>query len=296
MSYRAPDWEREGLDWPNRGSSRFVQAGGLRWHVQIMGRGPVLLLVHGTGSATHSWRDLAPGLAERFTIVAPDLPGHGFTQSPPKAAGLSLPGMTGGLVALLDALKIRPDLAVGHSAGAAILARLCLDGAIAPRALICLNGALLPLRGFAAHWFAPAARIFVSNPLLIRVFARRARAPDSVERLFATTGSRLEPDGLKLYRRLISTPSHVASTLGMMANWDLMPLKRDLPGLITPLVLVAAERDGTIRPADARKVGALVPGSEVIDLPSVGHLAHEERPERVAELIGQIADRYRLPA
>jgi magnesium chelatase accessory protein len=292
VKYRAPDWEREGLDWPNRDASRFVQSGGLRWHVQIMGQGPVLLLVHGTGSATHSWRNLAPRLAERFTVVAPDLPGHGFTQSPPKAAGLSLPGMASGLARLLDALGTRPDLAVGHSAGAAIVARLCLDGAIAPRALVSLNGALLPLRGLAAHWFAPAARIFVSNPLLIRVFAWRAQAPDSVERLFATTGSRLEPDGIKLYRRLISTPSHVASTLGMMANWDLMPLGRDLPALRTPLVLVAAERDGTIRPADAQKVEALVPGSEVIGLPNAGHLAHEEQPRLVAELIERIAGRY----
>jgi magnesium chelatase accessory protein len=59
---------------------------------------------------------------------------------------------------------------------------------------------------------------------------------------------------------------------------------------------VAAERDGTIRPTDARKVGALVPGSEVIALPDVGHLAHEERPDRVAKLIGEIARRFALPA
>lgn len=294
MSYRAPDWEREGLDWPNREASQFVQASGLRWHVQIMGQGPVLLLVHGTGSATHSWRDLAPRLAERFTVVAPDLPGHGFTQSPPKAAGLSLPGMAGGLAALLGVLGIKPDLAVGHSAGAAILARLCLDGPMSPRALVSLNGALLPLHGLASAWFAPAARIFASNPLLIRVFAWRAQEPNAVEQLFATTGSALDPDGIRYYSRLISTPSHVASTLGMMANWDLMPIKRDLPGLRTPLVLVSAERDATIRPADALEVGALVPGSEVIDMPDVGHLAHEERPDRVAELIGEIARRFAL--
>jgi magnesium chelatase accessory protein len=294
VSYRAPDWEREGRDWPNRDSSQFVQAGGLRWHVQIMGQGPVLLLVHGTGSATHSWRDLAPRLAERFTVVAPDLPGHGFTQSPPKAAGLSLPGMAGALAALLDALGTRPDFVVGHSAGAAILARLCLDGPIAPRALVSLNGALLPLHGLASAWFAPAARIFASNPLLIRVFAWRAQEPNAVEQLFATTGSVLDTDGVRYYSRLISTPSHVASTLGMMAHWDLMPIKRDLPGLRTPLVLVSAERDATIRPADALKVGALVPGSQVIDLPEVGHLAHEERPDRVAALIGEIARRFAL--
>ena len=82
MSLRAPDWDEDGRDWPNREASRVVSAGGLRWHVQVLGTGPTLLLVHGTGAATHSWRDLAPRLARRFTIVAPDLPGHGFTSSP----------------------------------------------------------------------------------------------------------------------------------------------------------------------------------------------------------------------
>ena len=76
-----------------------------------MGRGPVLLLVHGTAAATHSWRDLAPLLARRFTVVAPDLPGHGFSGSPGRG-GLSLPGMAGALRALLDALRLEP--AVEH--------------------------------------------------------------------------------------------------------------------------------------------------------------------------------------
>lgn len=286
--YRRPDWERDGRDWPNRTASRFVDAGGLRWHVQQMGQGPTLLLVHGTGSATHSWRDLAPRLAERFALIAPDLPGHGFTDSPRNPKGLSLPGMAGSLAALIDRLGIRPDLVVGHSAGAAIAARLCLDDRLSPRALISLNGALLPLHGFASAWFAPAARLFAANPLLIRLFARRARTPNTVEQLFASTGSVLDPAGIRYYQRLIATPSHVAATLGMMANWDLRPLQRDLPRLATPLILVSAERDGAIRPADARRVAALVPGSELLPLDGLGHLAHEEDPERVAALIERV--------
>ena len=58
-------WDQDGHDWPNRDASRFVEAAGLTWHVQIAGQGPVLLLLHGTGASTHSWRDLLPGLAER---------------------------------------------------------------------------------------------------------------------------------------------------------------------------------------------------------------------------------------
>ena len=120
-----PDWRVQGKTWPNREASSFVVAGGLRWHVQQMGEGPVLLLLHGAGAATHSWRDLAPLLARDFRVIAPDLPGHGFTDTPP-AEGLSLPGMARSLTSLLQALGVKPFMAVGHSAGAALAIRLAL--------------------------------------------------------------------------------------------------------------------------------------------------------------------------
>ena len=85
-----PRWAIEGRNWPHRGHSRFVLAGRLRWHVQTFGpdTAPIMLLLHGTGAATHSWRDLAPLLAMRFRVIVPDLPGHGFTRGRP-ATGLS---------------------------------------------------------------------------------------------------------------------------------------------------------------------------------------------------------------
>lgn len=289
--HRRLDWDHEGRDWPNRDASRFVSAGGLRWHVQQLGQGPVLVLVHGTGAATHSWRTLAPLLAQDFQVVAADLPGHGFTQMP-DAAGLSLPGMATSLAALLNTLGVTPDLVLGHSAGAAVLAQLCLDQRIAPRVLISLNGALLPLRGLAGHWFAPAARFFATHPLASRYFAWRAQAPGAVKRLVASTGSRLDAQGMEFYRRLVINPGHVAAAIGMMANWDLQPLARDLPRLATPLVMLVAEGDSTVSPAEARRVRALLPTVEVQTIPRLGHLAHEEAPQIVVSLIRSIAQHY----
>ena len=86
---KAAFWQREGTTWPNHQFSRFVRAGHLRWHVQMAGTGPVLILVHGTGASTHSWRHMLPLLAQRFTVVAADLPGHGFTEPAGGAAYLS---------------------------------------------------------------------------------------------------------------------------------------------------------------------------------------------------------------
>ena len=169
-----PVWERDGRDWPNHEASRFLQAAGLRWHVQVMGQGPVLLLAHGTAAATHSWRVLAPLLAERFTVVAPDLPGHGFTTAPAPGA-LTLPGMASALAQLLDAMGLRPSLVAGHSAGAAILLRMCLDGRIAPRAVVSLNGALMPFGRSQSDFFSRMARLLAGLPFIPSIFAWRAQ-------------------------------------------------------------------------------------------------------------------------
>ncbi len=64
------DWDADGHDWPNRSASQFVHAGGLRWHVQRFGTElgsatPSILLLHGTGASTHTWREVAPLLATR---------------------------------------------------------------------------------------------------------------------------------------------------------------------------------------------------------------------------------------
>ena len=279
-----PVWERDGRDWPNREASRFVRAAGIRWHVQRAGSGPVLLLVHGTGAATHSWRALLPLLARDYTVVAPDLPGHGFTDTP-SASLLSLPGMARALGELLQVLGVQPEIVVGHSAGAAILARMCLDGTIAPRALVSLNGAMLPLRGLPGHIFAPIARLVVSIPLTRRMFAWQAADRRVVERMLRSTGSTIEPAGVDQYVRIARCPAHAGAALAMMANWDLRPLERDLPRLRTHLLLITGSNDRTIPPSDSARVQALVPGAELVSLPGLGHLAHEEQPARIATLV-----------
>jgi magnesium chelatase accessory protein len=283
-----PAWEHDGRDWPNRAASRFVQAAGLRWHVQVMGQGPVLLLLHGTAAATHSWRALLPLLAQGFTVVAPDLPGHGFSQGVPPAR-LSLPGMAASVGALLQAMGLQPALAAGHSAGAAILLRMALEGRIAPAAIVSLNGALQPLGDRHAAFFTRTARLLAGLPFVPALFAWRAADPAVADRLLADTGSRIEPRGVALYARLFRHSGHLASALGMMANWDLRPLLRDLPRLGPRLLLVVGAQDRAVPPEQAERARARLPSARIVVLPGLGHLAHEEQPEQVAALIAAAA-------
>jgi len=289
-----PDWAIEGARWPNVAHSRFVRAGGIVWHVQMWGAGPPLLLLHGTGGATHSWRGLGPLLAERFTIVAPDLPGHGFTETP-SDTGLSLPGMAGLVAVLLRELGVAPVGAVGHSAGAAVAVRMALDGALPEaRALVAINGALLPFPGFAQTLFPGLAKLLFVNPFVPRLFTLGAGSDAGVARFLArATGSSVGPDYAADYARLFRAHGHVAGALGMMASWDLAALERDLPQLAVPLMLIVGEGDAAVPPSVAARVTAAAPHASVRSLPGLGHLAHEEDAAAVAAIVTDLFEEVR---
>ena len=286
---RAMSWEVEGRDWPNREVSDFPRAGGLRWHVQRLGRGPSMLLLHGTGASTHSFRDLLPALAEHFDVLAPDLPGHGFTARPDDPQAMSLPGMAAALKELLRMLGVAPRIVVGHSAGAALLLRLALDAVVEPAAIVSLNGALLPLAGLRHPMFSSLVRGIVGADWVARRFAAAMDEPGGFERLMRGTGSILDAQGVALYRRLSGTPAQVGAALAMMGRWDLRPIERDLPRLVAPLLLVIGARDRMILPGEAVKVRALVPSARIEQIADAGHLAHEEYPGRIKALIEDFA-------
>lgn len=278
-------FEVEGRDWPNRAASRFVAVGRVRWHVQVMGQGPALLLLHGTGAATHSWRDVAPLLANDFTVIAPDLPGHGFTSGRP-VGGLAMPAMAGAVGDLLDAMGERPDIVVGHSAGAAIAVRMALDSRAAPQAIVGLNPALLPFPGLAAKLFPTLAKLLFVNPFAPHIFAQIARGSGEVGRFLArSTGSTIDAAGVEYYARLFRDPGHIGGAIAMMAEWDLDSFAARLPELGVPLLLIHGDRDAAIPAKAAIDAAARVPGAAVEIVSGVGHLAHEERPADIAARI-----------
>jgi magnesium chelatase accessory protein len=285
------DWARDGRDWPHAERSRFVEGAGRRWFVQQWpapsAAAPRLLLLHGTGASTHSWRGLAPLLAARAGVTAIDLPGHGFSDAA-SGDGATLDGMARDVAALLRAIGLAPSALIGHSAGAAVAVRMARERPDAVQAVIGLNAALLPLRGLAGQLFSPMARLLAANRLVPRLFAMRAAAPVRVRRLLAGTGSTLDDAGVALYGRLVADPAHVAGALAMMAHWDLHAVARALPGLRTPLHLLVGERDRTVPPADAERVRVLLPTATVQRLQGLGHLAHEEDPQQVCARLGPL--------
>jgi magnesium chelatase accessory protein len=260
----------------------------MRWHVQCAGHGPALLLLHGTGSGTHSWRRLLPLLAERFSVIAPDLPGHAFSDPLPCQRG-ALIDFGDALGDLLRVLGASPDVVVGHSAGAAIALWMCLAQNLAPRAVVSINGALLPVRGMPGPLFTSAARMLAGLPLMPRLIARQARDPAAVARVIRGTGSVLAEEDIRHYALIAGRAQHVAGTLAMVAHWDLRPLLSRVGEIGVPVHLLYGTRDLAVPPRDAERAARLLLRARTLAVQELGHLAHEEAPERFAHLIQCIA-------
>ena len=283
--YPTMQWANYRSTWPHAQHSQFIQAGGIQWHVQIMGQGPVLLLLHGTGSGSFSWRGLMPLLSAHFQVIAPDLPGHAFTSRGPEGS-LSMQDMSEGLRALLLQLNVTPSIIGGHSAGAAIAANMLLQQrALSQTQLIGFNPAWLPLPGLPSLIFRPAAKLAAINPVSAWATAKLASKPAMIEKSIVQTGSHLDAEGLALYQSVFSHSGHVHSVLNMMAAWQLDTLSKSLPQLQNKVSILVGMQDQTVPPSMAHEACKLMPQARVFEQHGLGHLAHEEDPAGTAQLI-----------
>ncbi|MCL9999109.1 MAG: alpha/beta fold hydrolase [Erythrobacter sp.] len=280
----ALDWHREGLIWPHREASTFIRTGAARWHVQRMGSGQPLLLLHGTGASVHSWRGLMPLLAQHHDVIAMDLPRHAFTTGH-DAYAMSLPAMAREVARLMEALEVSPAAIIGHSAGAAIALQLALDHAH-EGPIVGLSAALRPFPGAMAQIFPAVAKALFVNPLVPRFFAGSIDLVGGAEKfMWRSTHSRIDREGLACYAKLLKHPGHAGGALAMMANWDLPALRERMGAVQRRVLLVHGAKDPAIPPDWARDAAGWLPNARLELLPGLGHLAHEEAPELAASHI-----------
>ena len=285
--YPALSWEQHQSHWPLSKHSQFVNAAGLRWHVQTLGEGPLLLMLHGLGASTHSWRGMAPLLAAHYRVMLIDLPGHAFS-STPSAHAAGLPDMAQALHGLMTQLQTWPQVVVGHSAGATLAARWLLNHPDRPAPhLVAFNPAWLPLSG-AAHWLFPlSAKLISLNPLSAWLFAKAMQQESWVGKILSSTGSHLAAEDAACYKLLMQSPSHVQGVLQMMLHHDLGPLPQQLAELKNRVLILAAENDQAVPHNHAVTAQQRIPGAALLTLQGLGHLAHEENPPLCAEKVLQ---------
>jgi magnesium chelatase accessory protein len=277
------DWARHKADWPHAETSRFVLCKPHKWHVQDVGNGPLVLLLHGAGGGTQSFRNLIPLLTPSNRVVAIDLPGQGFTRLGAQAR-CGLDEVTHDIAALCAQEQWHPTAIIGHSAGAAIAF------ALAPRLpttplVIGISAALSHFKGVAGVLFPLMAKALAMMPGVAGLFTASNGNPRSVQRLIEGTGSKLSSDELRHYSAMVSDRGHVNATLQMMAQWELDPLLSSLPHSDQRGLLIAAIKDRAVPYTVSRDIAAQMRNIDYAELSDLGHLAHEEDAGAVAELI-----------
>ena len=271
-------WHAAAEFWPRAETSRFLRVGSVDFHVQVSGAGEDVLLLHGAGASAHSFAGLAARLSEGYRVIAPDLPGQGFTTLLPLES-VGLVPFADYLCGLMSALDATPRWIIGHSAGAALSAQYALDAETPPEAILCINAAFNPFGSVAAPLFSKTAKWFARSHWLPKVLASPALRWRATGSMLADTGSAVDPIMSRCYDTLLGNPDHIAGTLRMMAGWDLPPLLRRLSALKIPVWLTAAEGDRTIPPERSTSVAQDLAHALTMRIPDLGHLAHEEDPE-----------------
>jgi magnesium chelatase accessory protein len=290
-----PSIDRIPQNWPLRELSNSVSAGQMEWHVQMAGAGltregaakPIALLLHGTGSSAHSWAEMLPVLAKSHWVIAPDLPGHGFTISH-QSEQLSLTLITHKLAELLRALGVEQiDSIIGHSAGATLGLQYSLLYP-APKRILGLNPSLVSLPSFYHSFLAPLINPIATSSFVSSMIADLLPFTSMIDKLLDSTNSKLNGIQRERYKLLFKQKNHINGSLNFMAATDIPNLLAHANEITSELIFLVANQDSWVQKEELLAViHRYFPRSTVIQKDG-GHLFHEANPDTALALIQSI--------
>jgi 2-succinyl-6-hydroxy-2,4-cyclohexadiene-1-carboxylate synthase len=264
-----------------------IKLAGADYNVVTAGAGAPLMLLHGFTGSAESWTHLQPALTARFTMVMPDLLGHGRTGAPDDPARYRMERCVADLIAILDAMEVARTHLLGYSMGG----RVALAAAIAhPErvASLILESASPGLAGAGER----EARVASDNMLAdaierdgLEAFVTRwERIPlfATQERLPARVGARLH------VQRLANNPIGLANSLRGLGTGVQPPLWEWLAELKMPCLIMAGELDAKFA-GIARAMTAAMARSTLAIVPDAGHTIHLERPAAFEHLVLEFA-------
>jgi pimeloyl-ACP methyl ester carboxylesterase len=277
-------------------SLQFRTIHGYRRAFRIAGSGPVILLIHGIGDNSTTWTTVQAKLAQRFTVIAVDLLGHGQSDKP--RADYSIAAYANGMRDLLSVLDIERATVIGHSLGGGVamqftyqfpqlVERLVLVGAggVTKDVNVALRLASLPM--------GSEALALLRLPLVLPALQIVGRAAGLV--LGSTAVGRDLPDVLRI---LADLPEPMASsaftrTLRAVVDWrgqSVTMLDRCYLTQSVPVQIVWGSEDVVVPVSHARMAHAAMPGSRLEIFEHSGHFPFHDDPDRFVEVIERFID------
>jgi pimeloyl-ACP methyl ester carboxylesterase len=272
---------------PNAIESRFAEVEGIKIHYLTAGHGPTVLLLHGYAETSRMWRPLIPKLMEKFTVLAPDLPGIGDSDIPKD--GLDMKTAAVRMHALAKALGVTKARVVGHDIGLLVAYAYAAQFPTEVEKLVVMDAFLPGVPGwelaynnpdmwhFRFHGPTPEALVQGREKIYFAYFWND---------LAADKTHSLPVADREAYVAAYSRPGRMRAGWAYFAAWpdtakDFAELARTQ--LTMPVLSIAGEKaNAAILDPQMKRVATNV---TVIDLKDTGHWLMEERPDETMDAL-----------
>ncbi len=267
-----------------------VSIHGHRICFRTAGEGPVLLLVHGMAGSSATWNHVLPALAQRFTVVAPDLLGHGESGKP-RRNEYSLSAHANVLRDLLNVLGHERATFVGQSLGGGVAMQLAYQfpercerlvlvssGGLGREVSVLLRALTFPGAEYVFPLLCTPGMRGLGNWLASWLYAAGVRAAPAVAEMWRSYASLADAETRRAFFRTL----HAVIDLGGQAisAADRLYLTSQVPALI-----VWGGQDPIIPVSHAVAAHEVMPGSRLVIFENAGHFPHCENPELFVEAL-----------
>jgi pimeloyl-ACP methyl ester carboxylesterase len=269
--------------------SQFVRVGDQLVHVEQAGAGEPIVLLHGFGGSTYSWRKVMPALSRSHRVVAIDLNGFGYTQRPRAAAAYTREGQTDLVLGVMDALGIDRAHVFGHSYGGGLSLFLASRHPERFRTLVLVDSSAPTYpddRRSRAASFRPLANFFLRTVALRPSMIRRALQHSFYD------DSRITPELVEAYLDRLLVEGADDAFYGLTAPRAVPGSKVELEAIRIPILAVWGNEDELISRASGQRSVARIPGSEFVVIEQCGHIPMEEKPEEFLQAVLPFLERH----
>ncbi len=254
-----------------------------------VGTGPALLLLHGLGADHTTWDPVIDQLARRYTVIAPDLLGHGLSAKP--RADYTLGGYANGMRDLLTVLGIERVTLVGHSFGGGVAMQFAYQFPERTERLVLVgSGGLGPHVTPVIRMISTPGFEFLMAPLTL----------PGVRHVAAAAMRGLKRTGLKEFRDFdevaaiyesfqeYDARSAIAHVTRAVVDWRGQIVTMADRAYLTeamPLCVIWGEDDRVIPASHAALAAEIAPGARVEVIANAGHFPHKDHPERFVRIL-----------
>jgi pimeloyl-ACP methyl ester carboxylesterase len=266
--------------------------GGRRIRAHVTGEGPPIVFVHGLLVNANLWRKVVPRL-DGFTRVTLDLPLGSHLEPMPKGADLRAPAVAGMIADAIEALDLTDATVVGNDTGGALTQLMAVRRPERIGALVltsCDAFDSFPPRFFRLV-LAPAR---IPGAILVAFGGLRLRALRRLPIAYGwLTNEPPEPEADDSYVLPVLTRREirrdVRKVLGGLDPADTLDAAAKLTGWDKPALIAWSREDRFFPPAHAERLAKLIPGARLEWIEGARTFSPEDRPERLAEVIGEFA-------